>query len=387
MNKMDEETKKLLKQLNENLSKLNKAEDAGEEGVEEEKQIDAIVAKLTEGIVKAVSDAKSSDESEEEKAKAKAAGIFKDLDFNGKKVDELTKEEKGAEFFKAVVFRDEMRAKALSEGVDANGGYLVPDEFRADVVAWQRDTINMRRLVTVWPMRSKTLEVPALAADVSVYWGSENTSISTTSIDLGNVQLVARKLNAMIFLSTELFEDSAIDIQNFLVDRFSQAVTDEEDRTFINGNGTTQPKGILQYTIPSIAGGNAESVDKLNSIYWRTPRSHRTRGAWLMSSQALETLSAKKDSQGRYLLTEPRTEGEFPVFKGKPVFESDHVGNNIVFGDMRFYYVGDRRQLSVKTTMEGAGTFEKDQIAIKITERVDGKMALTRAFRKVTAWR
>jgi len=384
---MDEETKKLLKQLNDNISKLSSKEESSDEPDSEEKEVDVMISKLTDAISKSVSDAISASKEEDEDKKNKAADLYKGVDFNGRKLADLSKEEKIAEFFKALVSKDEVRTKALAEGTDGQGGHLVPEEFKADIVAWQRDNINMRRLVTVFPMKSRTLELPALAVDINVYWGSENTSISTSSIDFGNVQLTARKLNAMIYLSTELVEDSMIDVQNFITDRFAQAVTDEEDRTFINGNGTTQPKGILQYSIASIAGGNAESIDKLNSIYWRTPKSHRAKGAWLMAGAALETLSAKKDSNGQYLLTNPVTDGEFPKFKGKPVFETDHVGNNIVFGDMRFYYVGDRRQLSVKTTTEGAGTFEKDQVAIKITERLDGKMALLRAFRKVTSWR
>jgi len=42
--------------------------------------------------------------------------------------------------------------------------------------------------------------------------------------------------------------------------------------------------------------------------------------------------------------------------------------------------------MTVKVTTEGAGTFLKDQVAIKVTERVDGKLALTRAMRKITNW-
>ena len=199
--------------------------------------------------------------------------------------------------------------------------------------------------------------------------------------------LTAHKLNALIYLSEELFEDSATEIVSFLTDRFSQAVTDEEDRVFLNGTGSGQPEGVLQKSgIASIAGGNAKNVDQLISTYWRLPKSHRRNGIWIMSAKTLETLSGKKDSNGQFLLSKPTTDGDFPKFQGRPVIESDHVGNNIVFGDFRFYYLGDRKRVSVKTTNQGAGTFEKDQIAIKITERLDGQVALTRAFRKITSW-
>jgi HK97 family phage major capsid protein len=56
----------------------------------------------------------------------------------------------------------------------------------------------------------------------------------------------------------------------------------------------------------------------------------------------------------------------------------------ILFGDLSYYYLADREQMSVETTTQGAGTFEKHQVAIKVVERIDGKVAVNNAFKTIT---
>lgn len=298
----------------------------------------------------------------------------------------FTKEQKIAQFFKAVIHGNKKVAKALSEGDDANGGYLVPDEFRNNIVDWTQDKPVIRNYATVWPMKEKTLELPALAADVQVYWGSENTSISTTSMDFGNVTLTVHKLNALIYLSQELFEDSEIDISSYITDRFAQAIYREEDRKFIKGTGTGQPKGISAYTLSQVDKLSLGGADDLISAFWKLPQSHRENAVFMMDSMSLEKVSTLKDTTNRYILINPN-DGGIPKLMGRPVLEQNDCGKDIYFGDLRFYYIGDRKKLSVKSTDVGAGTFEKDQVAIKVTERVDGQLALTRAIRKIANFR
>jgi len=364
--------KKELKALLKEIEKEKKL--AKEKKEKESKKIDALMEKLAEKVAKNVKSA-----TKEGEVKAPEKG-------DPSKAGDLKGEERIKEFFNAMIFGDKEKAKALAEGTDSLGGYLVPDEFRADIVDWALDKPVIRRFATVWPMKGKTLNLPALAADVAVYWGSENTSISTTSADFGQVSLAVNKLNALIYLSTELFEDSAINLVPYLTGRFAQAIYREEDKKFVLGSGTGQPKGISQYTLGGTkAVSGAGSVDDIIDCYWRLPQAHRENAVWLMSNLTIANVSKLKDDNGQYLLIRP-TDGKLPTLMGRPVLEQNDCGKNIYFGDLRFYYIGDRRRMSVKTATEGAGTFEKDQVAIKVTERVDGKLALTRAFRSITSW-
>jgi len=335
---------------------------------EKQAEVSALMESLVEKTTKAVLKA------------TKAGGSTPD---KGEPTNEA-KEEKVEKFFKALI-RGDKSADVLVEGTDSAGGYLVPDEFRADIVDWAQDKPVIRRFATVFPMKGKLLELPALTADVAVYWGSENTSLSTTSAEFGNVQLTPFKLNAIIFLTVELLEDSAINLVSYLTERFAQAIYREEDRKFVAGTGSGQPTGLSQASINSVDAGNAGTADQLIETYWRLSQGHRENSVWLASNITLFNISKLKNDNGDYLMISP-TSGGLPTIMGKPVMEQNDCGKTVYFGDLRFYYIGDRRQMTVKTTTEGAGTFLKDQIAIKVTERVDGKLALARAMRKITNW-
>lgn len=288
-----------------------------------------------------------------------------------------------AEFAKALVRKDEQRAKALST-TDGEGGYLIPDEFRADLIQQMLLTDAIRKYATVIPMQGKLLEIPKLAADVKVYWGTENTSISTTSADFGNMSLTPFRLNAIIYASRELFDDSAISISDILRQRFVDRVADEENKVFIEGDGTTQPKGIDAETFRSIDAGNALTPDHITKAYWKLPKVYRATSRWLVNSRTMEHLENSKDDQGRYLY--PSLQAEVPTLKGRPILVDDYVPSTKMFlGDLSFYYIGDRQQVSMEVSTEAGNTWEKHQVGLKVTERVDGEVALTQAFVEVTS--
>lgn len=362
-----EELKKLLGEIKAEKLAKKESKQANEE------KVNALLTKLTDQIVSAVKTA-----TKEEKVVDPNKGLPADKTF--------TKEQKISEFFKALIHGNKKVVKALAEGSDVTGGYLVPEEFNAAIVDWAQDKPVFRRFATVWPMKEKVLNIPALAADVAVYWGSENTSISTTSADFGEIQLSVNKLNAIIYLSTELFEDSEVELSSYLTGRFAGAILREEDKKFATGSGTGEPKGLSAYTFNGVNKLGNGNVDDLISQYYRLPQQFREGAVWVMDNISIEKCATLKDTYGQYLLVRP-VDGKLPTLMGRPVLEQNDAGKNVYFGDLKFYYIGDRRKMSVKTTTEGAGTFEKDQVAIKVTERVDGKVALTRAFRKITNFR
>jgi len=310
-----------------------------------ESEVNELMEKLVKKTTKAV-------------LKATKAGDSKAPDKG--KPNSKNKKEHVEKFFKALLKGDKS-SDVLVEGSDASGGYLVPDEFRADIVDWAQDKPVIRRFATVWPMKGKLLEIPTLAADVAVYWGNENSSLSTTSAEFGNIQLTPYKLNAIIFLSVELVEDSAINMVSYLTGRFAQAIYREEDRKFVAGTGSGEPTGLSTYSLGTVNAGNAGTADELIETYWRLPQGHRENGVWLASNMTLFNISKLKNDNGDYLMIQP-TSGGLPTIMGKPVMEQNDCAKSVYFGDLRFYYIGDRRKMTVKVTTEGAGTFLKDQL-------------------------
>lgn len=307
-----------------------------------------------------------------------------ELDLSPEGVKAMKKEVRFSEFVKGLVFNDETKTKALAEGTDSLGGYLVPDEFRAELIEHLGRSASFRSLATVIPMEGKYFEAPTLTADVQVYWGSENTSISTTSADFGNFTLTPYRMNAIIYSSRELFDDSAISIMTVLQKRFRIKVAQQENKVFIAGTGSGQPTGLNSPTFRSLSAGSALTPDHITKAYYLLPEDYRETATWLINSRVMVALENAKDTNGAYLY--PSLQGEVKTLKGRPVFVNDHQpSSSIIFGDMSWYWIGDRQQMTMEATTEAGTTWEKHQVGLKLIERVDGKTALTSAFVEITS--
>jgi HK97 family phage major capsid protein len=277
--------------------------------------------------------------------------------------------------------------KALAEGVDADGGYTVPTEFRSELLEDLQDEAVMRPLVRVIPMASDSMEMPELATLPKTSWGSENTSIETTTVAFSQFTLSVNRMDSLLYMSRELNFDSALNMVGLISRLFAEAVAREEDRVIVNGSGSGQPKGILQETISGIDNGNDDDTlaPNIKKLPFKLGTKYRKRAVWLLNSQSLGTIGALQDDNKQFLFKEG-IEGETPhrLAGYKVIEQNDMPINTLLFGDFNQYILGDREKMSIESTSEGAGTFEKHQIAIKVTERIDGKVAITNGFRTIT---
>jgi len=109
-----------------------------------------------------------------------AKQIYNEIDLE-KAADGYYKGDKNATilaFTKALFEWDRPVLKAMSEGVAADGGYLFPDEFRAELIRDLEDLNIMRQLVRVVPMKRDIMKAPKLTSGPKVRWTSENAAKS-----------------------------------------------------------------------------------------------------------------------------------------------------------------------------------------------------------------
>ena len=112
-----------------------------------------------------------------------------------------------------------------------------------------------------------------------------------------------------------------------------------------------------------------------------------------MHNSVAKLVRLLKDLNNRYLWTDGLNEAPATIL-GRPVLEQNDIPvdlgggsdeSEIWFGDLSYYLIGDRQTMEVESTTQGAGTFEYHQVAMKLIERVDGKLGQTDAFNKLTA--
>jgi HK97 family phage major capsid protein len=323
-------------------------------------------------------------------------GIFPSKDDpNGDDLKDLSKDEKIAKFLRAVVIGDAKVAKQLAEGTGADGGYLVPVEFRASVLEKLVKEAVIRPRATVIPMGRDKMEVPAEAGGVTAYWVAENTDLTPSEPDFDQIVLNTNKLTGLSKMSRELFADSAVNVSDYITRMFAKKFAAEEDLKFMTGAGTTEPTGLRTYTVTDTPQAAASLVgDDLIALFYSLPVQYRRNAVWLMHNSIIKLVRQLKSViDGRYIWTDGLADAPATIL-GRPVLEQNDIPidlgtgtdeSEIWFGDLSYYLLGDRQTMEVETTTQGAGTFEKHQVAIKLIERIDGQLGLTDAFAKLSA--
>lgn len=317
-------------------------------------------------------------------------------------VKSLSKEEKIVTFFKALVYHraDPMSdrvLRALVEGTDSEGGYLVPDELRAEVFRIMPDMAVMRRIARVIPMSSDTLLLNSLSAAPSAYWTAEYASKSTTSAEFSQVTLNSNDLVCLLPVSEQLIADANINIVQFIIELFAEAIARGEDLAFFTGSGSGQPRGINQETLSSASVGASIDFDDILALIDLVPQSvtQSQRSAFVAHRRVKRLLRAVKDSNNNYIwrdggaTTAPGTDGQVrrlpDTLYGYPFWEQNDLNENeLYFGDWGYYAIGDRQALSVRTTTEGGDAWRRNAMEIKAVERVDGRAIMTTPFAKLT---
>lgn len=318
-----------------------------------------------------------------ENSKLKALLHGKDL---VKDKDQLTKEEKIVGFFHGLVTKNETILKALSEGTAADGGFLFPNEFLFELIKPLAELPRLRGLVRVLTMRRDVLNAPSLLNRPKIYWTAENAAKTTTTAAFGQATLTARKAAAILYASDELIEDAVeIDVVRLIIDLFSEAIGEEEDRVILRGNGTTEPTGIITAvtaaTIASVTCVGNLDFDNVIRLIYALKAKYRPGAAFIVHPNNIAELRILKDTQGRYLWQDPSTPEGYPRLYTYPVYEKyDMPEATIVFGNWKLaYWLGDRKSMTVKISQDTTQAFTQDQTAIRVVIRLAGNVVLGEA--------
>jgi len=294
-----------------------------------------------------------------------------------------------------------MGLKLHSEGTNTAGGYLVPEEFGTDMIALMEKYGIVRRLFKVRQMMSDTRSDPRRTGGLTAYFVGEGTAGTESNKGWDRVALVAKKLMVLTRISSELGEDAVINIADDLVGEIALAFATLEDNCGLVGTGTAAYGGIVGVCqkLTDINGvdegggvilgsGNtfAELVlSDFNRTVARIPQyADNANTAWVAHrSFYYGTMQRLELAAGGVTASEIRQGNRTPLFLGypveiSPVMPASDVNSQIVctFGDHQAAATfGDRRSTSIKfsdaANVGGESTFERDEIAVKGTERAD----------------
>lgn len=284
---------------------------------------------------------------------------------------------------------------AQSGGTDNKGGFSVPDPLSNALINLIEDRGTARQKAQRIVMSSDTWSVPKVTAQATIYYPDEAAAITESDVTFGQVQLTAKKLAALVKMSTEITEDSVLSMLDVVVDSIAYNIALEEDKNLFNGvAGGVNASGIAGDA--SVDDTNVASVAALaltDLTECASGIGNPVVGAvneWYMSpvvfhSQVRDLLNAAGGNAVADI-----ENGQRPLLLGYPVnlvscLPAAPASGELVaaFGDLRIgAYFGDRRALNFKTLMELY--MENDQIGVVATERIDIQVSNPEVLSKIT---
>lgn len=323
-------------------------------------------------------------------------------------------------FLKALVGKDYAAMKEIQKSIvekatfnstddsDARGGYLVPEELRAEVLRLSENFYGVaRREMLYLPFTGpgNSRKIPTLASSVTVYWTDESAAKSGTNPTFGLVTQTLKKLAAIVPLTEEIIEDAAINITQLVAQLFAEAVAREEDIQFFTGTGSPWTGILNNGSVNSVnlgAGDGFEDVtaDDLLDMIDETPAGALTGAKWYLHRHMLSVIRKLKDvTSGQYIYQRPGdglpgTIWDYPYELVEAFPDNSTTGNDeplMAFGNLKLAAVfGDKQQIRTKlldqaTITDGDGSTiinlaEQDMIALRMEERVGYVVAIPTAF-------
>lgn len=277
----------------------------------------------------------------------------------------------------------------LAVGTDANGGYLVPDEFERKIIKGLEEQNIMRQLATVIPTSSGSREIPVESDYGTANWMGENEAYTESDATFGQEILGAHKAGTIIKVSEELLNDSAFNIDDYVSGAFARRFGDLEEAAFINGDGVKKPTGLIgsaQVGHTTLAGQvSALIADDFIDLFHSLKRPYRRNASFLANDGTIKAARKLKDNDGQYLWQAGLQAGEPDRILNRPVHVSDDVpslgaGNKpLAFGDYSYYWIADRQGRVMQRLNELYAA--NGQVGFRMFERVDGKLILPEAVK------
>lgn len=271
----------------------------------------------------------------------------------------------------------------LSESVDADGGYLVPEEFEKEIIKGL-DSANVIRSLAKVITTHHDRKIPLAIGRSVANWTAENAAFTESNPTFGQKQIDAFKLTDLIRLSTELLQDSEFDLEEYIAAEFARAFGIAEEEAFCVGTGINQPTGIFTANGGEVgvtaAANNAITADELISLVYALKSPYRRNAKFLMNDATVSMIRKLKDGNGAYLWQPSVQAGQPDRLLGYELHTSPYVpvvaggAFTVAFGDFKNYWIGDRAGRTVQRLNELYAT--NGQIGYVATERVDGKVIL-----------
>ena len=270
-------------------------------------------------------------------------------------------------------------SNVLQEGIDPQGGYLVPDEYDKRLIDILTEENVMRTLGTNITTSGEH-KINIAATKPAAAWIEEGGALTFGDATFDQILMDAHKLHVAIKVTEGLLYDNAFHLESYILTQFGKALANAEKDSFLNGDGNGKPLGLFAAT----GGGHvantvtAIKADDMIDLVYSLKRPYRKKAGFIINDKNLAVIRKLKDGNQAYIWQPSYQAGEPDRILGYPVYTSAFAPEDAIsFGDYSYYNIGDRGNRSFAELRElfaGNG-----MIGYVAKERVDGKLILPEA--------
>lgn len=264
-----------------------------------------------------------------------------------------------------------------------DGGYHLPnDNLDKFYKALEKDNL-FRRLATVLSLTNLERTVHATTSTGSAGVVEEGNLIPEDGDKFTQFHVKSYKIASIAKLKESFVSDNDFNLEKYLTTDFARRFGRAEENLFINGHGVTNQTGILSVSESVNAKEtNTLSYDEIVELYFSIEAEYRKDAVFIMNDETAFYLRTLKDDDGNYLWN-PNKDTIF----GKEVLISPYMPNiesgkkPIIFGDLSFYWVIERKPLAIQVLSELYKN--QGQVGFIGYERVDGKLIRPEAVKTI----
>ncbi|MNS07272.1 Phage capsid family protein [compost metagenome] len=259
---------------------------------------------------------------------------------------------------------------SLNKGADDEGGYLAPIEWDRTITDKLIEVSPMRQIATVQTISGAGFKkLYNLHGTGSGWVGETAARPETATPEFGAQTFVPGELYANPAATTQLLDDSEVNLEAWLAGEVEAEFAYQEGLAFVSGNGTNKPKGFLTYVtggtsaadnplgaiqLTPAAAAAAVTTDELIDLVYSLPGVLAQNARFVTNRNTLSRVRKLKDGDGNYIWQPSLQAGQPQQLMGHPVTEMAAMPNvaagavPIAFGDFRRgYLIVDRTGVRV----------------------------------------
>jgi HK97 family phage major capsid protein len=290
------------------------------------------------------------------------------------------------------------------EKVPSDGGFLVPEEFRTEIMTQALESAIVRPRAMVIPMGTNTLSFPTVDATsnvstvfggIVVYRTEEGAEFVESQAKFARIKLEVTKQTALAYVTNETIKDTGGALMAWLGQNLPAAMSWFEDLDYINGTGAGEPLGALNAANPALTVVTKRGTQASTTILWENaidmysrmlPQSIGT-AVWLASPDTfveLATMALNVGTGGSAVWLTDAHGAPVLTLLGRPVLMTEKTPgvlgaqSDLSLVDFSKYMIGDRESLSIETSAHVK--FTSDQTTIRAIQRNDGRPAVLSAI-------